>query len=159
FPSLAFYFTLPEQVALSNAIMRRVATRVGVEHSAGPEFTHPELAPVTLPEFQSDFRSPESIRAEFYRSPAIRRIIDAIDGAEHPEQLAGRERLEALRPMLARLSLHLQRTEGIVLAAPEATVDPKAFGELLSSAGPVSKGTPIVNGAPAARTAAPESAG
>lgn len=157
FADAAFYFTFPEQVALSAAVMRRVGTRAAVEssHPGFPEFAHPEFATATLPEFENDFRSPESVRAEFYRTPAIRRIVDAIDGADRPERLAGRERLEALRPVLVTLTRHLQRKEGIVLAAPEATVDPKAAGADPAAGKTASKGTTIVNGA-AATAGSPE---
>src|SRR5262245_47445153 len=94
FPDDAFRFSLPEQAAFGAAIMRRVATVAGTEgHSALPEYLHPEFAPITLHEFENDFRSPDSKAAAFYRSPTIRRIVEAIDGTDRPDRLPGRERL------------------------------------------------------------------
>jgi hypothetical protein len=123
FADEAFRLTLPEQVALGQAVMRRVATSVGSDsgHSRAG-FAHPEFVTVTLHEFQKDFRSAQSEAAELYRSPSIRRVVDAIDGTGKRERLPGRERLAAVRPLLTRLIRHLEHEEGIVLAPPEGAL-------------------------------------
>jgi hypothetical protein len=123
----AFRLSVPELTAFGASIMRRVGA-VGPEtpHSHGFMVTRPEFTPMPLHEFQVEFASPDGATAKLYRGPAIRRIVDAIDGADRPAQLKGRERLAALRPVLTRLAQHLQLKEGIVLTAPDTRPEPAA---------------------------------
>jgi hypothetical protein len=122
-----FRFSIPEQGAFGSAVMRRVATVAGVEpsHRAFPEIMHPEFAPIPLHEFQADFRSADSKAASFYRSPTIRRIVEALDGADRGDRLPGRDRLALLPPLLTRLNQHLQLKERIMLAAHESSPAPE----------------------------------
>jgi hypothetical protein len=122
----AFRFTLPEQASFGVCMMRRVASMLGTEggHQGFPEVTFPEFAAITLHEFQNELRSPDSKAAVFYRSPAFRRTIEAIDRAQRPAQLRGRDRLAMLPPLLTRLNQHLQRKEKIVLAHHELSQEP-----------------------------------
>jgi hypothetical protein len=121
-----FHFSLPEQASFGASMMRRVTSMVGVEsgHHGAPEFSFPEFAAITLHEFQHELHSPDSKAADLYRSPTIRRILEAVDGADRPERLRGRDRLAMLPPLLTRLNRHLQRKERIELAAHEPRAEP-----------------------------------
>jgi hypothetical protein len=143
FPDEAFRFSYPEQAALGAAVMRRVGTIGAAEnmHSHGFVITRPEFAPITLHEFERDFASAEGPLAALHRGSSIRQVVEAIDGADRGEQLRGRERLAALRPVLTRLAQHLQAKERIALAAPEAMT---ASGPSSAGAGPAA--SPSTNG-------------
>jgi len=113
FPDDAFRFSMEEQNSLGQAVVRRL----GEADSALPEF-----ASVTLFEFEQDFRDPQSKRVRLFRSDGIRRAIEAIDRADRPEKIEGRERLAAVHRLVRRLIEHFERIEGFSLSAPSEAI-------------------------------------
>ena len=113
FPDDAFRFSMEEQNSLGQAVVRRL----GEAGSALPEF-----ASVTLFEFEQDFRDPQSKQVRLFRSDGIRRAIEAIDRADRPEKIEGRERLAAVHRLVRRLIEHFERIEGFSLSAPSEAI-------------------------------------
>lgn len=105
----AFRFSPAVQASLGETVMRRV----GEAGSALPEF-----GVVTFFEFVQDFMDAKGQRAALYRSRTVRRAIEAIDRADRPEDLAGRERLAAVQHLMLRLLNHLEQAEGFSLSSP-----------------------------------------
>jgi hypothetical protein len=108
FADHAFRFSMAEQVSLGQAVVRRLGE---------PVSGLPEFQPISLFDFERDFREAQSELAPLYRSRAIRSAIEAIDRAERVEELEGRERLAAVQHLLLRLLRHLERGEGFSLSS------------------------------------------
>jgi hypothetical protein len=114
----AFRFSTAEQESLGQTVLRRVGqstVQAGESSSALAEFDV-----LTAVDFERDFRDAQSEKAGFFRSRALRRVVEVIDRAERVEHLEGHERLTAVQQLLGSLLDHLERLEGFSVHSHEA---------------------------------------
>jgi hypothetical protein len=129
----AFRFSIAEQAALGQAVLRRYG-----EGAPGL----PEFEAISLFDFERDLRDAQSARAPLYQSRAIRRALEAIDRAERVEELEGRARLAAVQHVLLRLLQHLEHGEGFSLSL--ATTPNAVRSQTAAVSAPVHTGAPTI---------------
>ena len=106
FPGVAFGFRNEERIALGKSVVRSVS-----ESSDRSLFES-----ITYFEFEDDFRNEGSQNSALYRSEPVRSTIAAIDKANIPETLEGRERLAVLQNLLISLLAYIEGLEGFRVA-------------------------------------------
>jgi hypothetical protein len=104
FPGDAFRFSYDERTSLGEAVVRRV--------SEATAFFLPVFESISLYQFEEELSDAQSRHAPLYQSKAVRSTLEALDRADRPEDLEGRERLTALHDLIAELLEYLESMEG-----------------------------------------------
>lgn len=103
----AFRFSIPQQMALGWAMVKYTGQNIE---------SYPEYQAITLFEFEDELREAAGKKHSLYRSKAIENIIRAIDRAEGPEELEGRERLSEIQGLLVDALNHFEGREKFCVA-------------------------------------------
>ena len=103
----AFRFSIPEQMALGWAMVKYTGQNIN---------SYPEYQAITLFEFEDELREAEGKKHSLYRSEAIQNSIHAIDRAEAPDELEGRERLSEIQGLLVDALNHFESREKFCVA-------------------------------------------
>jgi hypothetical protein len=103
FPGDAFRLSIDERVSLGEAVVRRVGEATVVL---------PVFESIPLFQFEEEISNEQSKHAPLYQSRAVRCTLTAIDRADQPEALEGRERLAVLQNLLVDLLAYLESREG-----------------------------------------------
>jgi len=107
FPGDAFRFSIPEQMALGWAVVKYTGQNID---------SYPEYQAITLFEFEDELGEADGKKHSLYRSKAIQNAIHAIDRAEAPDELEGRERLSEIQGLLVDALNHFEGREKFCVA-------------------------------------------
>jgi hypothetical protein len=121
FPGNAFRFSYDERVSLGHVVVQRVGQG---------STTLPVFESIPLYQFEQELRDEESKHAPLFRSRAVRSTLAAIDRADRPESLEGRERLAVLQNLLVDLATYLEGAEGFSVSIGERRKAKVGTGQL-----------------------------
>ncbi len=102
YPGEAFRVNFSHRHALADSVLRRVG-----DHGSRPAFIQ-----ITRYQFEDEMRNLKGERVQLFSSKCVRSMLAAIDNADRPDLLEGRQRLEALQNQLVDLITYLERQEG-----------------------------------------------